>query len=52
MKTSIEDYIKHIYTLQDSGRRVGTAVLAQKMDITMPSVSEMVKNIQRWLPEK
>ncbi len=45
MKTSIEDYIKHIYTLQDSGRRVGTAVLAQKMDITMPSVSEMVKKL-------
>lgn len=45
MRTSIEDYIKHIYILQDSKRRVGTAVLARKLDVSMPSVSEMVKKL-------
>jgi DtxR family transcriptional regulator, Mn-dependent transcriptional regulator len=45
MKSTTEDYIKHIYLLQASGIRIRTSVLAELMHISMPSVSEMVKKL-------
>jgi DtxR family Mn-dependent transcriptional regulator len=45
MKSSLEDYIKQIYNLQVSGIKVGTGNLAALMNVSMPSVSEMIKKI-------
>ncbi|MDD5361612.1 MAG: metal-dependent transcriptional regulator [Ignavibacteria bacterium] len=45
MRTAVEDYIKYIYTLQASGIKVSTGNLAGLMQISMPSVSEMIKKL-------
>lgn len=45
MRSSVEDYIKHIYSLQVSHIKVSTRNLAEYMDISMPSVSEMIKKL-------
>jgi DtxR family Mn-dependent transcriptional regulator len=45
MRSAAEDYIKHIYTLQASGVKVSTRNLAELLDISMPSVSEMVRKL-------
>lgn len=45
MRSAAEDYIKHIYSLQTSGVKVSTRNLAELLDISMPSVSEMVKKL-------
>lgn len=45
MRSAAEDYIKQIYSLQVSGVKVSTRNLAELLDISMPSVSEMVKKL-------
>ncbi len=46
MKTgTIEDYLKQIYKLELSGRRVSTSALAATLDIADPSVTDMLKKL-------
>jgi DtxR family transcriptional regulator, Mn-dependent transcriptional regulator len=45
MRSSVEDYIKQIYTLQVSSIKVSTRNLAELLNISMPSVSEMIKKL-------
>lgn len=42
----MEDYIKAIYAIEnDTGERVGTAELADALDVTSPTVSSMLKKL-------
>jgi DtxR family transcriptional regulator, Mn-dependent transcriptional regulator len=45
MRSSAEDYIKHIYNLKVSNIKVNTRNLADLLNISMPSVSEMIKKL-------
>lgn len=45
MRSAVEDYIKHIYSLQISRVKVSTTNLAELLNISMPSVSEMIKKL-------
>ena len=40
-----EDYIKNIYTLQKSGELVTTSALAERMQLSDPSVTDMIKRL-------
>jgi DtxR family Mn-dependent transcriptional regulator len=42
---AIQDYIKEIYKLESSGRRVATSALAQQLDVSAPSVTSMLKKL-------
>lgn len=42
---AIQDYIKEIYKLESSGRRVTTSALAQQLDVSAPSVTSMLKKL-------
>lgn len=43
----MEDYIKAIYTIQnETGERVSTSEIADYLDVTPPTVSSMVKNLE------
>jgi DtxR family Mn-dependent transcriptional regulator len=48
---SIEDYLKHIYEIQSSGRKVNTSMLAGVLNISSASVSEMVSKLTKpgWI---
>jgi DtxR family Mn-dependent transcriptional regulator len=42
---AIQDYLKEIYKLEASGRRVSTTALAEQLGISAPSVTAMVKKL-------
>src|ERR671913_748259 len=42
---AIQDYIKEIYKLESSGRRVATSALARQLDVSAPSVTSMLKKL-------
>jgi DtxR family transcriptional regulator, Mn-dependent transcriptional regulator len=42
---AIQDYLKEIYKLEASGRRVSTTALAEQLGISPPSVTAMVKKL-------
>jgi DtxR family Mn-dependent transcriptional regulator len=42
---SVEDYLKAIYQLASAGRTVGTSEIAQRLELSAPSVSAMVKRL-------
>ncbi len=42
---SVEDYLKAIYRISDSGHTASTSQIAQVLDLTPPSVSGMVKRL-------
>jgi DtxR family Mn-dependent transcriptional regulator len=48
---SIEDYLKHIYELQLRGKRTNTSALAEILNISPASVSEMVSKLSKpgWI---
>jgi DtxR family Mn-dependent transcriptional regulator len=48
---SIEDYLKHIYQLQSTGRKVNTTSLASVLNVSPASVSEMVSKLSKpgWI---
>lgn len=46
MNKSLEDYLKHIYTIQSSGRVTNTE-LAEKLRISAAAVSEMVSKLSK-----
>jgi DtxR family Mn-dependent transcriptional regulator len=48
---SIEDYLKHIYQLQSTGRKVNTSTLAGVLNVSPASVSEMVSKLSKpgWI---
>lgn len=41
----VENYIKNIYKLQEQEKRVTTSLLSDRLQISSPSVSEMVKKL-------
>lgn len=41
----VENYIKNIYKLQEQEKRVTTSLLSDKLQISAPSVSEMVRKL-------
>ncbi|MEX1139708.1 MAG: metal-dependent transcriptional regulator [Bacteroidota bacterium] len=41
----VENYIKNIYKLQEQEKRVTTSLLSERLEISAPSVSEMVKKL-------
>jgi len=41
----VENYLKNIYKLQEQGRRVTTSLLSDRLQISAPSVSEMVRKL-------
>jgi DtxR family Mn-dependent transcriptional regulator len=42
---AIQDYTKAIYSLQQPGKRVTTSALAEKLGVSAPSVSEMIRTL-------
>jgi DtxR family transcriptional regulator, Mn-dependent transcriptional regulator len=42
---AIQDYVKEIYKLEASGRRVSTSALAAELGISPPSVTSMLKKL-------
>jgi DtxR family Mn-dependent transcriptional regulator len=42
---AIQDYVKEIYKLEASGRRVTTSALAKELGVSAPSVTSMVKKL-------
>lgn len=42
---SIQDYLKHIYELTDSGQVASTTALARKLKVSAPSVTGMVQKL-------
>jgi DtxR family transcriptional regulator, Mn-dependent transcriptional regulator len=42
---NVEDYLKSIYKLQESGGKVSTSSLSDSLGISAPSVSEMIKKL-------
>ena len=47
---SIQDYLKHIYELTESGESASTNALAQKMKISAPSVTGMIQKLASSRP--
>lgn len=43
--TSSEDYIKHIYKLEQEGKKVTTSVLATRLGLSDPSITDMIKKL-------
>ncbi|NOT00983.1 MAG: metal-dependent transcriptional regulator [Phycisphaerales bacterium] len=43
--TANEDYIKTIYALESSGQRASTSRIAQRLDVTMASVTGKIKHL-------
>ena len=41
----VEDYLKSIYKLQERGGRVSTSSLSERLNISAPSVTEMIKKL-------
>ena len=41
----VENYLKNIYKLQESGKTATTTSLSEKLDISPPSVTEMIKKL-------
>jgi DtxR family transcriptional regulator, Mn-dependent transcriptional regulator len=48
---STEDYLKHIYELRSKGSKVNTTTLAGVLNISPPSVSEMIQKLTKtgWI---
>ena len=42
---AIQDYLKEIYKLESSGRRVTTSALAEQLEVSAPSVTSMLKKL-------
>jgi DtxR family transcriptional regulator, Mn-dependent transcriptional regulator len=42
---AIQDYVKEIYKLEGSGRRVSTSALAKELGVSAPSVTSMLKKL-------
>ena len=42
---NVEDYLKSIYKLQEGGGRVSTSSLSERLGISAPSVTEMIKKL-------
>ncbi len=51
LSQSIEDYIKYIYRIQSSEKKVNTSTLAEMLNISPASVSEMVSKLSKlgWI---
>lgn len=42
---AIQDYLKEIYKLEAAGRRATTSALAQRLEVSAPSVTSMLKKL-------
>jgi DtxR family Mn-dependent transcriptional regulator len=47
---SVEDYLKAIYEIESSGDHARTSILAEKLEVSAASVSEMLKRLSRMTP--
>jgi DtxR family Mn-dependent transcriptional regulator len=50
LTVSIQDYLKHIYELTESGENASTTALASKMKISAPSVTGMIQKLATSKP--
>src|SRR6266498_1580780 len=51
LSQSIEDYIKYIYRSQSSDKTVSTSTLAERLNVSPASVSEMISKLSKlgWI---
>ena len=42
---AIQDYLKEIYKLEAAGRRATTSALAERLEVSLPSVTSMLKKL-------
>jgi len=47
LSESVEDYLKQAYKLQSEGENVSFSQLAEKLDVSAPSVTQMVKKLEK-----
>jgi len=47
---SVEDYLKAIYEIESGGDPARTSILAEKLEVSAASVSEMLKRLSRMKP--
>lgn len=47
MRTSLEDYLKNIYSLQTTDGKVTNMILAEKMNISPAAISDMISKISK-----
>ncbi len=47
LSSSMEDYLKTIHSLESSGRIVRVKDIARELEITMPSVTSALKNLEK-----
>ncbi|MFZ1323224.1 MAG: metal-dependent transcriptional regulator [Ignavibacteria bacterium] len=47
MRTSLEDYLKNIYSIQTTDGKVTNMILAEKMNISPAAVSDMISKISK-----
>ena len=47
LTSSLENYLKAVFTLQQAYKRVRCSDIAERMDVTLPSVSRAVKELEK-----
>ena len=47
LTSSLENYLKAVFTLQQAYKRVRCIDIAERMDVTLPSVSRAVKELEK-----
>ena len=47
MNRSLEDYLKNIYSIQNSSGKVTTSILAERLNISPAAVSDMISKLSR-----
>ena len=47
LTSSMENYLKAVFTLQQAYKRVRCIHIAERMDVTLPSVSRAVKELEK-----
>ncbi len=47
LTSSMENYLKAVFTLRQTHRRVRCIHIAERMDVTLPSVSRAVKELEK-----
>ena len=47
LTSSMENYLKAVFTLRQAYERVRCSDIAERMDVTLPSVSRAVKELEK-----
>jgi DtxR family Mn-dependent transcriptional regulator len=49
--TSVQDYLKAVYQISETGGRAGTSALAERLGVSPASVTEMLRKLSRSRPQ-